>query len=205
MRRCAVSRERRPKEELIRFVIAPDRSVVPDVTARLPGRGIWLSAKRDVIETARTRGVFAKAARSPVTVPPDLTSVLQALLELRIGELLGLARRAGQAVGGFQKAREWLAGGRVGLVLEARDGSAQERARLLGPHAGQVAVATPLDAAALGAVFGRAHLVHVAVAEGRLAGLLADEAKRLDGLRPAEKGSDPTGKPGRDGIEDAGG
>src|SRR5271168_2430772 len=63
LRRCAVTRERLAKEKMIRFVVSPDRVVVPDLAARLPGRGIWLSALGDVIETARTRGAFAKAAR----------------------------------------------------------------------------------------------------------------------------------------------
>jgi len=75
---------------MIRFVVAPDRLVVPDLTATLPGRGIWLSARGDVIETARTRGVFARAASrgsggGQVTVPVDLLSVLRAGLVRRIG------------------------------------------------------------------------------------------------------------------------
>ena len=90
---------------------------------------------RDVIETARAQGglgrAFARAARGPVTVPPDLPAVLEAALVRRIGELLGLARRAGQAVAGFDKAREWLRSGRGRLILQASDGSVAERARFL--------------------------------------------------------------------------
>ena len=118
LRRCIVTRERLPKERMIRFVVAPDRSLVPDLVATLPGRGIWLSAAGDVIETARAQGglgrAFARAARGPVIVPPDLPAVLETALVRRIGELLGLARRAGQAIAGFDKAREWLRTGRSG-------------------------------------------------------------------------------------------
>ena len=134
---------------------------------------MWLSASRDVLETARDKGglarAFARAARGPVTVPPDLPVLLEAALVRRIGELLGLARRAGQAVAGFEKAREWLRSGRARLVLEASDGSEAERARFLSGNAGKVAVVAPLPAAALGRMFGRDHVVHVAVAPGRLA------------------------------------
>jgi len=185
LRRCAVTRERLPKERMIRFVIGPDRQVVPDLAARLPGRGIWLSARADVVETARSRGAFAKAARGPVTVAPDLTAGLQVALTRRIGETLGLARRAGQAVFGFVKAREWLDSGRGGLVLQASDGSVEERARFLGSRHAGVLVATPLDGAQLGAIFGRDHAVHVVVAPGRLAETLRIEADRLAGLRVA--------------------
>ncbi|MBV9736376.1 MAG: RNA-binding protein [Acidisphaera sp.] len=181
LRRCIVTRERQPKEALIRFVLGPDRALVPDLAARLPGRGIWLSARRDVLETARARGAFAKAARGPVIVPPDLAGLLQTGLVRRITDLLGLARRAGQAVCGFAKAREWLLAGHAGLVVQAADGSAPERSRLLGGRTG-VLVLSPLPAAALGAVFGRDHVVHVAVAPGRLAEMLRVETGRLAGL-----------------------
>src|SRR5579883_1956019 len=78
LRRCIVTREVQPKERMIRFVLAPDRTVVPDLANRLPGRGMWLSASADVLERAGAQGerglarVFARAARGPVTVPPDL-------------------------------------------------------------------------------------------------------------------------------------
>ena len=169
---------------MIRFVVGPDRRIVPDLNARLPGRGIWLSAKRDVVEAARTRGAFARAARGPVTVPPDLLALLQTGMARRIADTLGLARRAGQAVAGFTRAREWLDAGRAGLIVEAVDGSAEERARFLGPWAGKVHVATPLDAASLGTVFARDHVVHIAVASGRLAEALQSDSERLSGLSP---------------------
>ncbi len=167
---------------MIRFVVGPDRRIVPDLAARLPGRGIWLSARADVLETARTRGAFAKAARGPVTLPPDLSSGLKAALTRRIGDTIGLARRAGQAVAGFSRAGEWLATGRAALVVEANDGSPEERARFLGQWADKVAVVAPLDRSSLGAVFGRDHVVHVAIAPGRLAEALRIEAERLAGL-----------------------
>lgn len=182
LRRCVVTRERLVKERMIRFVISPDRILVPDLAARLPGRGIWLSARRDVLQAASSRGAFAKAARGPVNVPPELSTVLQEALARRFGELLGLARRAGQAVCGFQKAREILVSGRVGVAIEARDGSPEEIARFLGGHAAHIPVVQPLDAATLGAIFGRDHVVHVVVTKGRLAEKLADEASRLAGL-----------------------
>ncbi len=198
LRRCVLTRERLPKERMIRFVLGPDGTIVPDLAARLPGRGIWLSAEGDVIETAHAQGrlvrAFARAARGPVSVPADLVALLQSGLARRIGESLGLARRAGQAVAGFQKAREWLLSGRAGLVIQASDGSEGERRRLFSASGvragggagdeGGVRTGAPLPAAALGRVFGRDHVVHVAVASGRLAETLANETARLASLRP---------------------
>ena len=191
LRRCIVTRERLAKEQIIRFVVLPPDAaagrklalVVPDLTATLPGRGIWLSARRDVLETARMRGGFARAARCQVTVSPDLASGLAASLMRRVGETLGLARRAGQAVAGYSKAREWLDGGRAGLVVQASDGSPEERQRFLGGWNGRVPAVAPLDAAQLGGVFGRDHIVHVALLRGRLADRVRIESGRLDGVR----------------------
>jgi hypothetical protein len=208
MRRCVVTRERLPKEQMFRFVISPDRALIPDLAGKLPGRGIWLSACRDVIEGAdRTRpkgtppvgmsadGVppgpkgreliraIARAARGPVQVPPDLPGVLETALIRRIGDLLGLARRAGQAIAGFEKARDWMRTHPVGLVLQAADGSEAERARFRSAVPDTVPVLDPLTGAELGRVMGHETVVHVALAPGRLAGSIAIEAGRLAGLR----------------------
>ena len=225
LRRCIVTRERLPKERMIRFVVGPDRQIVPDLTARLPGRGIWLSASRDVLESGSLHEdgrqkdkqgdsgrrhlvrAFARAARGPVSVPSDLSVLLQAALVRRIGECLGLARRAGQAVAGYEKAREALRTGRYRLVLQASDGSEAERERFLSgfgsvgepgfgsgdrpsfqPGSGLqsgpgLTIIDPLPGEALGRVFGRDYVVHVAVAPGKLAESLVVEAGRLAGLR----------------------
>lgn len=166
---------------MIRFVVGPGAELVPDLDASLPGRGLWLSASRDVLERAARSGAFAKAARSPVQLPPDLRDRIEDALKRRIRDRVGFARRAGQAVAGWQVVKEWLAGGRVGLLVEAADGSPAERDRLRGSR--DVPVVTPLSAAELGGVFGRDHAVHVALAPGRLAETLRVDAGRLAGIR----------------------
>ena len=180
-RRCVVTRAHGDRERMLRFVVGPGREIVPDLTAKLPGRGIWLSARRDVVEAARMKNAFARAARAPVVVAPDLLARLESGLTRRVTELIGLARRAGQANYGFERSREWLQAGRVGIVIQAKDGSADERARFLSGRR-DIAVAAPLAAAPLGAVFGRDHLVHVVVAPGRLADALKCETDRLAGI-----------------------
>ena len=176
---------------MIRFVIGPDRAVVPDLSARLPGRGIWLSARADVLEPGGAGAdshrllvrAFARAARGPVTVSSNLPSLLQEALVRRIAELLGLARRAGQAMAGFEKAREWLKADRARLVLQASDGSTAERARFLSGVSSSIPILDPLPGAAMGRLFGRDFVVHVAIAPGKLGEALVTEAGRLAGLK----------------------
>ena len=180
-RRCIVTREQGDRARMLRFVVGPDRLVVADLAARLPGRGMWLSPRADVLEAASAKRAFARAARGPVNLPVDMIASVQAGLARRIFDQLGMARRAGQAVAGFAKAREWVQTRRAGLVLQASDGSEDERRRLMS-GARDVPVAWPMDAASLGAVFGRDRAVHVAVASGRLAEMLMDETTRLAGV-----------------------
>ncbi|WP_445599397.1 RNA-binding protein [Azospirillum sp. A39] len=204
-RRCIVTGTVGPKDGMIRFAVAPDGELVPDLEERLPGRGLWLTAERPLLDKAVARNLFAKAARRAVRVPPDLAIRLTALLERRCLDTIGLARRAGQAVAGFEKVREALKGGRVGrpgtppgLLLEARDGSADQRGKLqaLAPA---LPVVDLFDSAALAAALGREHAVHAVVARGKLADGLARDAARLGGLadpdaRPSVAGAGPGGR-----------
>jgi len=204
LRCCILTRVREERGKMIRFVLAPTGEIVPDLAAKLPGRGLWLSARADVIEAALRKDkagkaglarVFARSARDKknpgknagqdqavsVILPEDLQGLLIGGLRRRVSEHLGLARRAGQAVAGFTKAREWLQTGRAGLVIAASDGSIDERRRLLS-GVGEIPVAWPMEAAALGKIFGRDHAVHVAVAPGRIAEALMNDIERLAGI-----------------------
>ena len=165
-RRCLVTGAIRPKTALVRFVVGPDGAVVPDVAARLPGRGLWLTARRDIVETAVAKRLFGRAAREPVTVSGDLADRVEHLLRRRCGDLIGLARRSGKAVAGYEKVRSALRDGEAAVLLAAADGgeNGREKVRAAGPDLPLVDV---LTAAELGAAFGREHVVHAALGPGR--------------------------------------
>src|SRR5208282_1633455 len=103
LRTCLVSGESRDKGELLRFVVGPDGDIVPDIEGRLPGRGLWLLPRRDIVATALAKRLFARAARKNVSAPAGLADRVEDLLARRCVDLIGLARRAGQAVTGFAK------------------------------------------------------------------------------------------------------
>ncbi len=182
LRRCIVTRESLPKDDMLRFVVGPDNTLVPDLAGRLPGRGMWLKAAPGLLELAMKKGAFHRAAKAQVKIPGDMAAMLGGMLEQRLMDMLGMARRAGESVAGWQKVQEWLAAGRVGLLVEATDGSPAERARLIGGH--QMPVILALPAETLGRIFGRGGAVHVAVAKGRLAEAIAREANRLRAFAP---------------------
>lgn len=183
MRRCIATGLSGERGGLVRFVVAPDGAVVPDIDEKLPGRGLWVTANSASLELARRRKLFAKAARASVRVPDDLARQVETLLSRRCREMLGLAARAGQATLGYQRVREWLIAGKGGLLLEASDGASGDCGKLRALSGG-LAVIDVLTAEELGAAVGRERFVHGVLAPGRLADRFAREAARLAGFRP---------------------
>jgi len=184
LRKCIVTGEEQAKANLIRFVVGPGDDIVPDLEERLPGRGLWLSADRDVLNTASTKRVFAKAARQKVNVPDNLAERVEALLALRTMDLIGLARRAGDVICGFEKVRAFLKEGQNGILLAARDGARGGRDKLLASGSDKVEL-DGLNSGELGQALGREQVVHAVVASGPLAKRIRREMGRLNGVRAA--------------------
>lgn len=191
-RRCIVTGESGPKAGLIRFVVGPDGAVAPDVLEKLPGRGIWVTADRAVLDQAR-RGHFARAARQDVTVPENLADEVERQLVRRVIDLIALARKAGEAVAGFEKVKSWLAGGAaVRALLQASDGSARGKSKLWTPEGARYFDC--LTANELGMAFGRESVIHGAVSTGGLGDRVVEEAAKLRGLRGKIGGEGAAGK-----------
>ena len=169
------------REGLIRFVVDPEGRVVPDIAERLPGRGVWLTARRDIVETATRKGVFARGLKTRALADAAIADEIEALLTRRALDLIALARRAGEAVTGYEKTRAMLSAGRAGLLLHARDGSMDGLAKL-GRTEGTTVVRV-FDGVELGRPFGRDRAVHAALARGRLAESVERECRRLAGFR----------------------
>ena len=181
-RRCIATGESLPVAKLVRFVVGPDHALVPDIDGRLPGRGLWLSADRSMIETAASKRMFAKAARGNVTVAADLADKVADLLKRRCLNHLGLARRAGLVAAGAEKVRAQISTGRTAVLFEAADGSLPERRKFvaLAPH---VPIVDVFTGAELGSALGRDSAVHIALLPGRLTATLLDDAARYGGVR----------------------
>jgi|SRR6266404_7618634 len=184
LRRCLATRAVRPKSALLRFVVGPDGTLVPDLAGRLPGRGLWITPERDIMALAAAKNLFAKAARERVVVPSDLVDRVVLLLLRDLLDRLGLARRAGQAVAGFEKVRALLVEGAAGLLFAACDGAADGR-RKLRLLAADVPLVECLSSAELAAALGRDTVVHAAVRRGSFAERLAMAAVRLEKMRSA--------------------
>lgn len=171
-----------PVDRLIRFVLDPAGGLTPDLAEKLPGRGVWLTAERQLVAKAVKKRLFSRGFKQPVEAPDDLPDQLEALLARRLIDAVRIARKAGLAVAGFDKVKSRLQSGPAAALLSARDGAADGRAKLE-----YLAGDTPVLAAAtgeeLGLAFGREFVVHAALNDGGATVRVIREAHRLDGLR----------------------
>jgi len=186
-RRCIVSGEVLSEDKLIRFAISPDGEATPDVAAMLPGRGIWVGATRAALNAAVKKNLFAKAAKSPVKVAPDLADRVEAQLVARMLADLGMARRADAIHLGFESVlRAIQSDAAPALLVQAVDGAADGKRKLFGAaHARGLKIQTIecLTAAELSLAVGRQNVIHAALKSGRLQQRLSFDAKRLSGFR----------------------
>jgi len=186
-RRCIVSRDEKESAEMIRFVVDPEGWIVADIGGKLPGRGFWLSADRGMMDTACAKNLFARAARAKVRVPEGLAERVEMQLVKRCLDHVSLARRAGQAVAGFEKVEAWLKSGKgVGVLLAASDGAEQGRAKLTALAQALMAgipLVDGLSSDELAVAFGREKVVHAVLGKGRLAEKLLMDTGRLKGMR----------------------
>lgn len=120
-RTCVVTRTAQPPEGLLRFVRAPDGAVVPDLRAKLPGRGVWVTARRDMVAEAVRRKLFARGFKAEATADPGLPDLVDRLLAEVALSSLSMARKAGRVVTGFGKVTAALGRDKVVAVIHAEE------------------------------------------------------------------------------------
>ncbi len=186
-RRDIVSGEVRDEEALVRFVVGPEGAIIPDLARKLPGRGLWVAADRASVETAARKGLFARAAKAKVTAAPDLADLVAGLLRQRVLAGLGLAKRAGDLTSGFEKVSSAIVSGKAAWLVEASDGAADGRRKLLAlarRQSRRPEVFGVFSAEELGLALGGENVIHTAFLAGRAAERWTHDVRRLAGFSP---------------------
>ena len=186
-RRCIATGEVQPKRGLIRFGVSPDGQIVPDVLEKLPGRGIWVSAERSALEEALKKGLFSRGAKQQVSVSDTLVDDVESLLARRLIDGISMARKAGSAVAGFEKVKDWLGREEARILFQASDGSERGKSKLYAPG-GRGSFFEVLSASELGLSFGRERVIHAALGFGGLTERIREDAIRLSGVRELDSG-----------------
>jgi hypothetical protein len=175
MRMCAVTRQVRPIDELIRFVVSPQGEVVPDLKRKLPGRGMWVSASHQTVAEAARRNQFSKGFKRELRVSPALAADTEALLVRGVIEALAMIAKAGQVVSGFSKVEGAIEQRQIRALIHASDGAAdgiRKLDALIRPNAGdrqespEIPVVTVLTSEQLDLALGRSNVIHAALLAG---------------------------------------
>lgn len=188
-RSCIVSREAKPIAELIRFVLAPDGSVVPDLKRDLPGRGVWVEARRTVVDKAIAKKLFARGFRTNVVVDPALGDLVDRLLAKQALGTFGLARKAGLVVTGFAKVEAAVARERLVCLVHAaeagEDGKNKLTAALKRRFGGELGcpVVRIFSGSQLDLALGRSNVIHAALLAGRAGEIFLERAVALGRYR----------------------
>jgi predicted RNA-binding protein YlxR (DUF448 family) len=182
VRRCIATGEVADPAGMIRFVVGPDGQAVPDIRRKLPGRGSYVTADADALQLASTKTLFSRSAKEQGSVPDDLFEQVEAALVRRLIDLISLARKAGQAVNGFEKVKGWLENEYARILIQSSDGSERGKSKLRSPPGKDVFIGC-LTAQELGLAFGRESVIHGALSAGGLSKQVKADAMRLRGVR----------------------
>jgi hypothetical protein len=198
-RLCALTREVKPIDDLIRFVVAPDGAIVPDLKRRLPGRGVWITATRTAIDEAVKRGAFARSLKREVRAPSGLGAQVERQLENAALDALGIAHKAGRVAIGFGRTETALAGvPPVTAILSASDGSrdgarkiaAAAAKRKTDENAAEIPVIATFTSSQLDLALGRSNVVHAALLAGPASNGFLARCQSLERFRTI----DPSGR-----------
>ncbi len=180
MRMCIVTRQSLPEDELIRFVLSPDGEVVPDLARKLPGRGTWVLLSRGQVAEAVKKQVFRRGFESEAHAPEDLADRVGTQLRQQALSHLMLARKAGEAVSGATKVEEALSRGPVQVLLHAKEASEDGCRKINRAAQPGTVISAAFTSAEMDLAFGRANVIHAAVAAGGLASRLAYHIGRME-------------------------
>lgn len=184
-RSCAVTREVLPVTDLLRFVLAPDNTVVVDVKGTLPGRGVWVTATRQMVEEAIKKRVFARGFKEQVKAEEGLADQVEKVLEQKALSALSISRKAGELITGFSKTEGALRTGRVLALLHATDASEDGIKKLaaiaasMNSNGGTHAVLRLFTSAQMDLALGRDNVIHAALLAGQAGRNCLNQAQKL--------------------------
>ena len=187
MRECCLTRQTRPVSELLRFALGPDDELVPDIDAKAPGRGVWVTLSAEAVAEAARKKCFSRSLKQQVKLPADLAQLAQRRLEQRLLGALGLARKAGQLVSGATRVRAAIDKGAVLALITATDAAEDGRQKMQGAlralaarnESGLVPRFELLTSDQLGLALGQENVIHAALIPGAAAVSALARAQRL--------------------------
>jgi uncharacterized protein len=189
-RTCIVTKIKGAPSSMIRFVAGPGGEVVADLRHKLPGRGLWLTARADIVAEAVRRNAFARGFKAPVKVSAALPSEIEALFAQNALQALSMCKKAGQIVVGFFKVEAATRAGKVIGLVHASDGAADGSRKLSqalrASCGGQLRPEIGLfTSSQLSLALGGTNVIHAALTEGAASEAFLSHCRNLERYRSA--------------------
>lgn len=192
-RTCIVTGAKGAPEAMLRFVLAGDGTVVPDIRRKLPGRGVWTRLSAETVRRAAAKGAFSRAFRAEAKAPAELAGAVESLLERDALQSLSMANKAGLAVAGAFKVDAAIEKGDIVALITASDAAADGAAKRakalnasLGGRAATTARTNVFSSSQLGLALGKANVIHAALKSGAASSAFLARAERLRLYRASE-------------------
>jgi predicted RNA-binding protein YlxR (DUF448 family) len=194
-----LTRRKADKSALIRLALSPDGEVAPDVRARAPGRGAWISVGRAELDAAvakgKLKGALVRAFKTnEISVPADLGEKTERALRQATLDRLGMEARAGCLINGADKVEIAARSGNVHLLLHAADAGEDGRKRL--DQAWRVGggddrgLIFPEGRTILSMALGRENVVHLALTDRAAAARVSHALSRWRAFNDPDPGLD---------------
>jgi predicted RNA-binding protein YlxR (DUF448 family) len=203
-RTCVLTRRKGSRASLIRLALGPNGEVGPDVRARAPGRGAWISVDRAELDAAnakgKLKGALSRAFKAAdLKIPADLGDRTECALRQAALDRLGLEARGGTLINGADRIEAAARSGKVHLLIHAadagEDGRRQLDQALRAGGAQAPSLIFPEGRSILSMALGRENVVHVALTDPAAASRVSHAIARwraftdprtgLDGGAPA--------------------
>ena len=177
-RKCVLTGVIRPKEELLRFVLLKDGTVVPDFNKKIDGHGFYLSVSKKLLtDLAAKPNPLNKILHTKTIMGADLPDMVEKILYNKGLEAVNLARKAGDLVPGFEKVKDIIAKGKAAFVIEASD-AGDDGKQKIAAIAKDLEKFTLYDVASLSKALNRENTVYMAVKKGPMSAFVYSAFKR---------------------------
>ena len=177
-RKCIVTGEIKDKSQLLRFVLTPDRQIVPDLYKKLPGKGVYVSNSYRILAQAISKNAFSKVLKKNVKVNAELLQIVENVLHKNALNAISLAKKAGNVVIGMDKVLEALKADKVKFILEASD-AGEDGQKKLNRYTEEMTVYRLFSVEELDKALDKVNTVYLAFLKQEMSKMIQDNFEKL--------------------------
>lgn len=178
-RKCIITGEIKPKNELLRFTLLKNGDFIPDFNKKFSGKGIYVSNSKSILEKAFKTVKIGKILHCNVNPYPDLAELIEKMLASKGLEALNLARKSGNLILGFEKVKDCILKNKAAFVVEAADAGADGKEKM-NALCKNIEKFVLYDSGTLDKAFNHDTTVYLAVLKSEISAMVYENLKRYE-------------------------